>query len=124
MRLGARIHAFAKETREDLPPVYSRLARRYQLRPPEAAGQASSNLTVPALFRPPYATVPPSWCSAGGAGACLNQAPHGVIVGDFNGDGRADFLSANTSFDAWLSNGNGSFVKFRHRVALPTGGLI
>src|SRR5260370_1022771 len=41
--------------------------------------------------------------------SCLNPSLNHVIVGDFNGDGKTDFISANTSFDLWVSMGDGSF---------------
>ena len=54
-------------------------------------------------------TAPPSWCYHGATG-CLSTAPAHVLVGDFNGDGRADFVSANGNFDTWLGNWDGSFT--------------
>ena len=66
------------------------------------------------------AQSPPSWCST--ANQCLSRLPNHVIHGDFNGDGRTDFMSANGrtasmspysdngQFNTWLSNGDGTFT--------------
>jgi hypothetical protein len=53
-------------------------------------------------------TAPPSWC-LGGASGCISQLPGHLVAGDFNGDGRTDFMSANGSFDVWLANPDGTF---------------
>ncbi|WNG17687.1 M57 family metalloprotease [Cystobacter fuscus] len=60
-------------------------------------------------FRSPVTTSPPSWCGSTGAAGCLSTEANHVIVGDFNGDRRTDFMSANGNFDTWLSNGDGTF---------------
>ena len=59
---------------------------------------------------------PPAWCAP--ASRCLSQARNGVVVGDFNGDGRTDFLSANSNFDIWLANPDGS-VRYAYSVPAP-----
>jgi hypothetical protein len=55
-----------------------------------------------ATFSAVPATTVPLWCASGATG-CLNLATNHVVVGDFNGDGRTDFMSANSSFDTWLA---------------------
>jgi hypothetical protein len=54
-------------------------------------------------FRAAPSTPPESWCSGGTAGGCLSGEPNDVVVGDFNGDGKTDFMSANGHFNTWLS---------------------
>ena len=54
-------------------------------------------------------SVPPPWCG-GQASGCLSSQPNHIIVGDFDGDGKTDFMSANGNFDVFLSNGDGSFT--------------
>ncbi|WP_420826684.1 FG-GAP repeat domain-containing protein [Myxococcus eversor] len=61
-----------------------------------------------------YSVPPPPWCSS--AASCVSQAQNGVVVGDFNGDGRTDFLSANGNFDIWLANPDGTV---RHAYSVP-----
>jgi endonuclease/exonuclease/phosphatase family metal-dependent hydrolase len=57
--------------------------------------------TATGTFTPILAAPAPSWCTP--ASRCLSQNQNGVVVGDFNGDGRTDFLSANGNFDIWLA---------------------
>jgi hypothetical protein len=38
-----------------------------------------------------------------------NGAGTFVVVGDFNGDGKADFVVANSGVSVWLGNGDGTF---------------
>jgi hypothetical protein len=38
-----------------------------------------------------------------------NGAGTGAAVGDFNGDGKADFVVANSGVSVWLGNGDGTF---------------
>ncbi|HET8924788.1 MAG TPA: FG-GAP-like repeat-containing protein [Candidatus Acidoferrum sp.] len=52
---------------------------------------------------------PPPWCR-GQASGCLNSQPNHIVVGDFDGDGRTDFLSANGNFDVFRSKGDGTFT--------------
>ncbi|APR76714.1 alkaline serine protease [Minicystis rosea] len=53
----------------------------------------------------------PAFCSRPRAvdADCLSDHPNHVFVGDFDGDGRADILSANTNFDVFFSRGDGTF---------------
>jgi RHS repeat-associated protein len=54
--------------------------------------------------------LPPVCTPNGGATGCLATGPHRLVVGDFNGDGKTDFISVNTNFDMWLSTGSGNFT--------------
>ena len=54
-------------------------------------------------------TPPPSFCG-GTARGCVTAAGKAMVVGDFNGDGKTDFMLATGNFDAWLSNGDGAFT--------------
>jgi RHS repeat-associated protein len=72
---------------------------------PSRGFQYDSTATGSFQYRVPQ--PPPSWCNT--AGNCLSFYPNHVIVGDFNGDGKADFMSATGNFDTWLSQGDGSF---------------
>lgn len=56
-----------------------------------------------------YPVLPPL-CPIAGKGDrdCISLLPNHLIVGDFNGDGRTDFMSANTNFDTFVSMGDGS----------------
>jgi hypothetical protein len=47
---------------------------------------------------------------AANATDCVNALPNRVIVGDFNGDGRTDFVSAQGNFDTWLGQADGTFA--------------
>jgi RHS repeat-associated protein len=53
--------------------------------------------------------APPSWCG-GKASGCLSNQPNHIVVGDFDGDGKTDFMSANGNFDVFRSNGDGTFT--------------
>lgn len=53
-------------------------------------------------------TKPPSWC--GQAAGCLSSSPNHIVIGDIDGDGKTDFVSANGNFDVFRSNGDGSFT--------------
>src|SRR5262249_26471116 len=54
-------------------------------------------------------TAPPAWCN-GSAHGCLSGKSGHVTVGDFDGDGIGDFMSANGNFDVWRGKGDGTFV--------------
>src|SRR5205807_10092373 len=43
------------------------------------------------------------WCP-GGATGCISTDVNHSIVGDFNGDGKTEFLAVNASFNTWLSD--------------------
>ena len=38
-----------------------------------------------------------------------SAAPNHIVIGDIDGDGRIDFISANAYFDVFRSNGDGTF---------------
>lgn len=84
----------------DLPRIVARRKRVHNVARHDEHGE---NMV---LFRNTATTAPPAWC-ADSALHCLSGQPHGVIAGDFNGDGRTDFLSANGNFDVWLANADG-----------------
>src|ERR1700691_4652841 len=64
------------------------------------SASASAMLTVTAL--PSSTFLPATPYLANGAGAW-------VAVGDFNNDGKTDFVVANSGVSVWLGNGDGTF---------------
>lgn len=88
----------------DLPRIVARQKRAHNVvRHGEHGWEIGS-------LRAGTATAPPAWCGDS-ADRCLSEQRNGVIIGDFNGDGRTDFMSANGNFDVWLATGDGRVAK-------------
>jgi polyvinyl alcohol dehydrogenase (cytochrome) len=69
---------------------------------PSYASSASPTTTLAVTALPSSTLLPAIPYLANGAGTW-------VAVGDFNGDGKADFVVANSGVSVWLGNGDGTF---------------
>src|SRR5260370_1291877 len=83
------------------------LTQRYRL----AFCGALALLQAGALVRSPSsaAGITPSCGWAANATDCISSVANHLVVGDFNGDGRTDFMSPQGNFDTWLGRGDGTF---------------
>jgi Bacterial Ig-like domain (group 3)/FG-GAP-like repeat/Putative Ig domain/FG-GAP repeat len=69
---------------------------------PSYTGSASTATALAVQAHPSSTFLPAAPYLASGAGTW-------VAVGDFNGDGKADFVVANNGVSVWLGNGDGTF---------------
>ncbi|HUE23965.1 MAG TPA: FG-GAP-like repeat-containing protein [Bryobacteraceae bacterium] len=69
---------------------------------PSYAGSASTVTPLGVTALPSSTLLPAAPYLANGAGTW-------AAVGDFNGDGKADFVVANSGVSVWLGNGDGTF---------------
>jgi hypothetical protein len=85
-----------------LPTAAAHMLRAWYGGNPSYASSASSATALAVTALPSSTLLPATPYLANGAGTW-------VAVGDFNGDGHADFVVANLGVSVWLGNGDGTF---------------
>src|ERR1022692_3638931 len=105
-----------------LPAAAAHTLRAWYSGGPSYTGSASPATALAVAALPSSTLLPATPYVANGAGTW-------VAVGDFNGDGKADFVVANSGVSVWLGNGDGTFqapvnsASGASPIALATGDL-